>query len=231
MTASASSVIETPRTPEKVQAKPVRRKSKKKSARAFWVKQLHTWHWISAALSLVAMLLFAVTGITLNHAGSIPGNPVVVSQEANLSPSLLRLVGGEQAADAPLDPKVAAEVAALTRIKVDGVAAEWTEDEAYVAVPGPGRDAWVSIDRHSGAIQSERTDRGWISFLNDLHKGRNTGTAWMWFIDIFAGACVIFTLTGLILLQIHSKHRPLTWPMVGLGAIGPVILILLFMHL
>ena len=42
-------------------------------ARSFWLKQLHSWHWISAAVSLVGMILFAVTGITLNHAASIPG--------------------------------------------------------------------------------------------------------------------------------------------------------------
>ena len=34
--------------------------------RSFWLKQLHQWHWISAAVSLIGMILFAVTGITLN---------------------------------------------------------------------------------------------------------------------------------------------------------------------
>ncbi|MZE43442.1 hypothetical protein GTY49_10850, partial [Streptomyces sp. SID5477] len=47
-------------------------------ARSFWLKQLHSWHWISAAVSLVGMILFAVTGITLNHAASIPAEPVTV---------------------------------------------------------------------------------------------------------------------------------------------------------
>jgi hypothetical protein len=36
--------------------------------RSFWLKHLHRWHWISAAACLVGMLLFAATGITLNHA-------------------------------------------------------------------------------------------------------------------------------------------------------------------
>ncbi|RYF64265.1 MAG: hypothetical protein EOO29_42660, partial [Comamonadaceae bacterium] len=43
--------------------------------RAFWLKQLHTWHWISAALSLGGMLLFAITGFTLNHAGWFAAHP------------------------------------------------------------------------------------------------------------------------------------------------------------
>ena len=40
-------------------------------SRAFWLRQMRQWHWISAAICLIGMLLFAVTGITLNHAGKI----------------------------------------------------------------------------------------------------------------------------------------------------------------
>lgn len=32
---------------------------------------LRQWHWVSSALCLAGMLLFAVTGITLNHATDI----------------------------------------------------------------------------------------------------------------------------------------------------------------
>jgi hypothetical protein len=96
--------------------------------------------------------------------------------------------------------------------------------------PRPGGDAWVSIDRTSGAIMSEVTSRGWIAYLNDLHKGRNTGGAWSWFLDIFAGACIVFTLTGLLLLQLHARHRRSTWPIVAAGVVVPLALILVFIH-
>ena len=111
-----------------------------------------------------------------------------------------------------------------------GKPGEWSDADVYVALPRPGGDGWVSIDRASGAITAETTDRGWISYLNDLHKGRNSGAAWFWFIDIFAGACVLFTLTGLLLLQLHARHRPLTWPIVAAGLVVPVLLIILFIH-
>src|SRR3546814_1996679 len=52
-----------------------------------------------------------------------------------------------------------------------------------------------------------RTDRGWIAYLNDLHKGRHTGAAWSWFLDLFAVACLVFSLTGLVLLQMHAGQR------------------------
>jgi hypothetical protein len=205
------------------------RKSRK--ARAFWLKQLHTWHWISAAVSLTAMLLFAITGLTLNHAGSIAAEPVVTKSSGQLDPALLRTLPAAGDSTAPLPPRVASAVAKAVPLDPAEFAADWSdESEVYVAMPGPGRDAWVSIDRASGAISAEATKRGWISYINDLHKGRNTGAAWFWFIDVFAVACLVFTLTGLVLLQLHARHRPSTWPLVGLSLAIPLVIALFFIH-
>ena len=44
-------------------------------SRAFWLRQMRQWHWISAAVCLIGMLAFALTGITLNHAGQIEAKP------------------------------------------------------------------------------------------------------------------------------------------------------------
>jgi len=52
----------------------------------------------------------------------------------------------------------------------------------------------------------------------------------VWFIDLFAVACVVFAGTGLFLLQLHSRHRPGTWPVVTLGVVIPSVLALLFIH-
>ena len=200
--------------------------------RSFWLKQLHQWHWISAAVSLIGMMMFALTGFTLNHASQIEAKPVVVDRKATLPPDLLALLAkgpesGKRPLPAPFEPFLSKAVGA----EVAGQVGEWSADEVYVALARPGGDAWVSIDRQTGAVEHEKTTRGAISLLNDLHKGRNSGKAWGWFIDIFAGACVVFTVTGLILLQFHARSRPLTWPLVGLGLVIPVIIVILFVHL
>jgi uncharacterized protein len=215
-----------------VKEAPIRPASPKprRKVRAFWLKQLHTWHWISAAVSLIGMLLFAITGLTLNHAASIDAKPVVTKRDAQLPPPLLRMVQAPHAADAALPKAVADNIIGAIGLDAAGKAGEWSDDEVYVALPRPGGDAWVSIDRASGKVSSEVTNRGWVSYLNDLHKGRNAGGIWFWFIDAFAVACILFTLTGLLLLQMHSKHRPLTWPLVGLGLLVPVIIAILFIH-
>lgn len=204
---------------------------KKKKASAFWLKQLHTWHWVSSAISLIGLLLFAFTGITLNHAGEIEGAPQTVQKSATLPPALHASVAPDEAPDAkkPLPTPVATWVEKEIGLSGAGEA-EWSADEIYLARPTPGGDGWVAIDRASGAVTSERTTRGWISYLNDLHKGRNAGTVWKWFIDIFSVACFLFALTGLLLLQLHARKRPSTWPLVAAGLAIPAILAIIFIH-
>ena len=198
--------------------------------RTWWLKQLHSWHWISAAVAMIVMLLFAVTGITLNHAASIGATPVVVQRHGVVPLALRPQLAGPHAKDAALPAGVAAAVRGAVALDASGRAGEWSDGEVYVALPRPGGDAWVSIDRTSGAISAEVTNRGWVSWLNDLHKGRNTGPVWFWFIDVFAAACILFTLTGLLLLWLHAGRRPLTWPLVGLGLVVPVTVAILFIH-
>ena len=201
-------------------------------SRSFWLKQLHQWHWISAALSLVGMLCFAVTGFTLNHAGQIEAAPKVVDRKATLPSDLLAdLAKGPVEGKRPLPIKVETWLDKTVDADIARRPGEWSAQEVYLALARPGGDAWISIDRETGAVEHEKTTRGAISLLNDLHKGRNAGQAWGWFIDVFAGACVVFAVTGLILLQFHARTRPLTWPLVAGGLVIPLLLVILFVHL
>ena len=204
---------------------------KSRARKTFWLKQLHTWHWMSSAVSLIGLLLFAITGFTLNHASEIEASPTSIERAAQLPPLLLAKVKADDAPDAkkPLPADVATYVEGQLKMKAQGVA-EWSADEIYLALPRPGGDGWISIDRHSGAVTSEIASRGWIAYLNDLHKGRNAGPVWKWFIDIFVLACLVFSITGIVLLQMHSKNRKSTWPIVGLGLLIPAIIAIYFIH-
>ena len=206
--------------------------------RAYWLKKLHEWHWISSAICLIGMLLFAVTGFTLNHAGQIESKPKVETRDAQLPEDLLKKLQEAQAQSAEAASNTVVSVPAEVdgwlkqKIKVSakGFAVEWSEDEAYVPMPRPGGDAWLRVDLKEGEVEYETTDRGWISYLNDLHKGRNTGAAWSLFLDVFAIGCLVFCLTGLLILKMHAQRWPMTWPMVGLGFVLPALLVLLLVH-
>lgn len=206
--------------------------------RAYWLKKLHEWHWISSAICLIGMLLFAVTGFTLNHAGQIEAKPKVETREAQLPADLLEKLQQTQKQSAQAASKdvvtlpadIEGWLAQQIKVSAKGFAVEWSEEEAYVPLPRPGGDAWLRVDMNDGAVEYETTDRGWISYLNDLHKGRHAGAAWSLFIDLFAIGCLVFCITGLLILKMHAQRRPMTWPMVGLGFVLPVLLVLLLVH-
>ena len=190
-------------------------------------------HIYVSMFGLAVVLFFSVTGLTLNHAAQIEAHPVVVDRKATLPTALLAVHAprpGDKKHDAPLPADLADWVASALKVDVHGRSAEWSPEEIYVALPRPGGDAWVRIDRENGEAELEDTSRGWVSYLNDLHKGRNAGAVWSWFIDAFAVACLVFTITGLVILKMHAGNRPGTWPLVGLGVVLPLLLALLFIH-
>jgi uncharacterized protein len=189
-------------------------------------RTMHLWHWISAAVCFAALILFTVTGITLNHAAAISATPKVVSREARLPQPQLALFAG---ADTPATLPEPLEQWLEREFDFDprNATIEWSEEELYLSAPGPGRDAWVSIDRATGTARSETTDRGWLAYFNDLHKGRNTGLVWTIFIDVVAAACLFFSLTGLVLLWIQARQRRSTWPLVT-GGVGIVVVLMIF---
>lgn len=201
------------------------------SRRAFWARQITLWHWVSSGICLVGMLLFTITGITLNHASAIPSTPVVTHFTATVPEPLRKhLQAGPADGKQPLPPALAGWIHEQFGATTPAGPAEWSEEEIYISLPRPGGDGWASIQRRTGQAKYEKTDRGWISYFNDLHKGRHTGAAWVIFIDVVAAACLVFTITGLLLLQLHAAKRSSTWPLVAAGLVIPVLLMLLLVH-
>jgi len=192
-------------------------------------RTMHSWHWISAAICLAGLLLFCITGITLNHASAIAASPQVTQKTLELPESLRASLASGKEGDL-LPDALADWIEDQFDIDTEGADIEWSAGELYVSAPGPGRDAWVMFDRSSNQASSEVTDRGWLAYFNDLHKGRNTGLVWKLFIDLVAGACVFFALTGLVLLWIQARQRTSTWPLVSLGVAVLVVLMILFAH-
>ena len=189
----------------------------------------HLWHWISAAVCFAALALFTITGITLNHAGAISATPSIVNGDAKLPDDLRALISNPDAKGEP-PAQVISWAEDIFDLSLRGATSEWSDEELYLSAPGPGRDAWVSIDRASGAAKFETTDRGWVAYFNDLHKGRNTGITWTIFIDVVAVAVLFFSITGLVLLWIQARQRTSTWPLLGGGVVLVVALMIFFAH-
>ena len=197
-----------------------------------WHRRMQQWHWISAGICLAALLLFSVSGLTLNHAASISATPRVERRGADLPASLRTLLVAPTGEGRDrLPPTLERWVAQRFDLQLsDRDTVEWSDDEVYISAPAAGRDTWLSIDRVSGAVEYESTHRGVVAWLNDLHKGRHTGRLWQVFIDLVAVACLVFALTGLFLLQLAARQRLATWPVVGGGVLTLGVLMVLASH-
>ena len=200
--------------------------------RAQWMKTLMRWHWISSALCLVGMLMFAATGLTLNNAGVFESAQPSVQQYQATVPTAMRtaLRAHTGAANAALPTDLRDWLSSQWQVRLPILPAQWSAAEITLDMPRPGVDALLRIDLASGQAEMQTSDRGWIAYVNDLHKGRHAGTTWSWFLDLFAAACLVFSVTGLLILQLHAKARPMVWPVTALGLVIPMLLAMLFIH-
>ncbi len=194
----------------------------------FWRIQLRQWHWISSALCLAGLLLFAATGFTLNHAATLEAKPRTTHVERTLPAGALAALANAQD-KRPVPPALAAAVKQAAGVDISRRPADVSDEDVYVDLATPGVDASVTLGR-DGSLVYERTTRGMIAVLNDLHKGRHAGPVWSLFIDVLALACFVFALSGLGLLWLYSRNRRITWPLVAAGLAAPLLLYLLLVH-
>ncbi|GAL14398.1 putative membrane protein [Vibrio astriarenae] len=85
--------------------------------------------------------------------------------------------------------------------------------EVELDFKGPGYDASVFIDLEANEAEFRVVDYGTVAWLNDLHKGRNTGAAWHLFIDVASIVMLLFVVTGFIL--VFPRKKRLLWQLSG----------------
>jgi hypothetical protein len=177
--------------------------------------------WLHTYLSLVgfaALLFFAITGITLNHAGWFEsGGERKRTWDVDVPRELL-------AADAEPDENAFAEW--LRRAAgVHGDVYDFFADSDRISIvlkgPGYSVDADVDVAKARASVRETRLN-AW-AVLDDLHKGRDSGAAWAWVIDVSAVVMAIAALTGLWLLFYVKRRRA---PGLCVTAIGAVVLAL-----
>lgn len=174
-----------------------------------WARRLHIY--VSMALLLI-VLFFSITGITLNRPH------LFVSENAQIEERTLMLPRSLfSAAEDNFSPKKKQLLDYLShqgglsgtpssmQLFTEVEAGELIEGEISLDYKGPGYNSTVFIDMLSQQATIETTHYGVIAVLNDLHKGRNSGQVWAWFIDISALLMVFFVVTGVCLLVPKKK--------------------------
>jgi hypothetical protein len=180
-----------------------------------WIRWLHIY---GSMFGLCATLLFAVTGLTLNHADWFEaGEPVVRTLEGTLATQDLA---------SNVDKLAIAEnlrEAHHLRGKVAEFAVE--DDECIVVWKGPAYSADATIERATGKYRIEESRRPVMALLDDLHKGRDCGPVWAFVIDAAAVVLTFLSVTGLWLL-LYLKKRLRSGLVVAL--VGTIVMVAAF---
>jgi len=162
-----------------------------------WIRWLHIY---GSMLGLGATLLFAVTGLTLNHADWFErAEPFVRTFDGSVAKELLAGSVDKLA--------VAEQLRAAHRLQ--GTVTDFTVDDTQCVVvwKGPGYSADATIERGDGRYHVEEARKGWMAVFDDLHKGRDCGPVWSFVIDASAVVLAFLSATGLWLLFYLKKRR------------------------
>jgi hypothetical protein len=170
-----------------------------------WKRRIAAWsRWLHIYLSMVSfavLLFFAVTGLTLNHTEWLEGRQTSTRETGALPKEW---VHGEVS-------KLEIVEHLRTRHKVSGAVSDFRVEPEQIAVSlkGPGYTADAFIDRRTAAYELNQTRSGFWAVMNDLHKGRDTGKAWSWVIDLSAVLMTLVSMTGLLLIfYLRKKLLP-----------------------
>lgn len=167
--------------------------------------RLYTWaRWLHVYISTGTMLLvlfFALTGITLNHPNLMLGsNEVTDTVNGTLPDGWMQ--GGQ------VDWLRVSEYL-RNHDGVHGRVGDYYADDTsgQLSFRSPGYAADAFLDIQAGTYQLSIDQQGWVAVLNDLHRGRDAGGAWAWGIDAVGAFLAIVALTGLGLLLLLQKIR------------------------
>jgi hypothetical protein len=142
--------------------------------------------------SLAILFLFAVTGLTLNHADWFAKQVRTIRIRGTMDPKFL--------------DKDVAKLEVVEHLRnqhrIHGAVKDFRveDSDCSVSFQGPGYAADVSIGRATGRYEITETRMGLAAVLNDLHKGRDSGKARQFIIDISAALMAAAPLTGLLLI-------------------------------
>jgi len=168
-------------------------------------------------LCVGGMLIYAVSGVLLNHIHDFNSNYRIVQDryqlDAATAANALTPAGVREVLDAIGEPRPADAVF------------QPGPDSLQIFVEG----SVVEVDLENGTVVYERVaERMVLKVMNDLHLNR-AGKLWTWLADVYAAALGLLALTGLFVLAGKQGITGRGVWLTGTGVLVPFLLALLFL--
>ena len=163
-------------------------------------------------LSLVIILFFSITGLTLNHTEWV-GGAVTEHIVKGAIPIAWLTISSDKKLE--LVEKLRSEYGAR------GIVADFRMDaaECTVTFKAAGYSADAFIVTTTGALEMRVAEESVLAVLNDFHRGQRSGLLWTRMIDISAIFLTIVSCTGLTLIFFLKRTRTAGLIAVAVGAI------------
>jgi hypothetical protein len=184
----------------------------------FWKKLTQlalTLHIYLSMTGFLLILLFAITGLTLNHTDSAFHSRSSDSKKISLPEDVVRN---------PDQEKVSSQLRTMLGMKAPVTLYKEFPDEIEVLFTAPGSRTHVVINRQDQTAAVEIESRGWLGKLEDLHKGHDAGRVWAWIIDIVAVLLATSAVTGIITLASLPGRRRVGFIFGGMGLLIVAVL-------
>lgn len=169
--------------------------------RDFYRHARYVHGWLSAFAFLV-LIFFSITGLFLNHPNWFEPAKTEESTKITLPASILERIKQQENPSNTILDYVRQNQSVVGRYQ----SSEVIDNEVMIHLESPAgaTDIWVTLD--NGQAEITQKPASTISLINDLHRGKNSGTAWSLLIDISAILIVALSLAGFILfLSIKTR--------------------------
>ncbi len=177
-----------------------------------WSRIVHAY---ASMISLLIVLFFSATGLTLNHPTWTLGAGPSRSEVKGTLPSTWKVGDG-------IDWLVVSDyLRSKHSVRGDVVEKSFDAGQGTITYKGPGYQASAFINPDDGTFDLTTEAQGILGVMNDLHKGRDTKSSWNWLIDVSAIVLIFISLSGLVLQLVLRRRRRST---VIAAIVGAVIL-------
>lgn len=180
-----------------------------------WMRWLHVY---TSMISLIVVLFFGLTGLTLNHPSWTLGDHTDRTTSTGTLPAAFSNGGN-------VDFLTVSEfVRSEHGVSGEVSAHELSGNEGTISYRAPGYAADLFFKVDSGEYRLVVEQQGFVGVMNDLHKGRDAPGSWKWVIDISAGLLVLVSVTGLGIQVFQRKRRTRALIFAGVGLVVVVVL-------
>lgn len=173
-----------------------------------------TVHIYLTMLGLAVMFLFGLTGFTVNHEDWFGATIPLLRESSGQTPMKLIEAGDRLGIVEHL----------RSQFRIGGALSGYDDLEASLSIgfKTPGQIWEVSIDKKSGTTNVHEETFNFTAIINNLHRGRYSGPAWKWVIDISAILIVIACITGVVLWLALPKRRKWGIASLVVGTLGTI---------